>query len=248
MKYTVSSLIIALVLLLEIPLLAASKGTVFVTGANRGMGFEYAKQYKAKGYTVIATARKPETAEKLNALGVRVIQLDVTDPESVASMAQAVGDTPIDILINNAGYFDRADVTLDKIDFDTFARTMNINTMGPLRVTQALIDNVLSSNEKKVINMSSGLGSISNSNGRWYAYRSSKTALNQINKILSEEYKTKGAIFAVVHPGWVRTDMGGVNATYSPQESISSLINEIAKLTAKDSGRFFDLKGREIDW
>ena len=177
-----------------------------------------------------------------------VIQLDVTDSESVANMAKAVGDQPIDILVNNAGYFDRADITLDKIDFDTFERTLAINTTGPLRVIQALIDNVLKSDEKKVINMSSGLGSISNSNGRWYAYRSSKTALNQVNKILSEEFKSKGAIFVVVHPGWVRTDMGGANATYSPEESIASLITEIDKLTAKDTGRFFDLKGRAINW
>ena len=248
MKAKLIGLLLAILFIFEIPLNAATKGTVFVTGANRGMGFEYAKQYKAQGYKVIATARKPERAEKLNALGVTVIQLDVTSTESVANMAKVVGEQPIDILINNAGYFDRVDVTLDKIDFDTFARTININTMGPLRVTQALIGNVLKSNEKKVINMSSGLGSISNSTGRWYAYRSSKTALNQVNKIMSEEYKDKGAIFVVVHPGWVRTDMGGVNATYSPEESISSLISEIAKLEQSDNGSFFDLKGKEISW
>ncbi len=248
MKLSLAGLIAIVLVVVEVPMLAESKGTVFVTGANRGMGFEYAKQYKAKGYDVIATARKPDKAEKLNALGVTVLQLDVTSADSVANMAEAVGDRAIDILINNAGYFDRADVTLDKVDFDTFARTLDINTMGPLRVTQALIDNVLKSKEKKVISMSSGLGSISNSTGRWYAYRSSKSALNQVNKILSEEYKESGAIFVVVHPGWVRTDMGGVNATYSPQESISSLISEIAQLDADDNGRFFDLKGKEISW
>lgn len=248
MKNSLITLLLAVVFVFEMPLQAASKGTVFVTGANRGMGLEYAKQYQAKGYNVIATARNPASADVLNALGVTVLQLDVTDAESVANMAKAVGDQPIDILVNNAGYFDRADVTLDKLDFDTFERTLAINTTGPLRVIQALIDNVLKSSEKKVVNMSSGLGSIANSNGRWYSYRSSKTALNQVNKILSEEFKSQGATFVVVHPGWVRTDMGGANATYSPQESITSLIAEIEKLTPKDTGRFFDLKGRKIDW
>ena len=248
MKTSFITFLLIVVFVIEFPLQAASKGTVFITGANRGMGLEYAKQYQAKGYKVIATARNPAAADALNALGVTVLQLDVTDTDSVSSMAQAVGEQPIDILVNNAGYFDRTDVTLDALDFDTFERTLAVNTTGPLRVIQALIDNVLGSTEKKVVNMSSGLGSIANSNGRWYGYRSSKTALNQANKILSEEFKDQGAIFVVVHPGWVRTDMGGANATYSPQESITSLITEIEKLTPQDTGRFFDLKGRTIDW
>jgi NAD(P)-dependent dehydrogenase (short-subunit alcohol dehydrogenase family) len=227
---------------------AADDATVLITGANRGIGLEYARQFKAKGYTVIGTARSPANAEALNKVADRVEQLDVADPASVAALAERLDGTAIDILINNAGMFDRADVTLDKVDFAVLERTLAVNTLGPLRVTQALMPNLRAGSRKTVIGMSSGLGSIENSNGRWYAYRSSKTALNQINKILSQEFKDQGFIFTVVHPGWVRTDMGGENATYTPQESVAGLVKVIEGLGPEDSGRFYDFQGETIPW
>lgn len=230
------------------PAHAAEGMTVVVTGANRGIGLEYARQFKAKGYTVIGTARSPSEAEDLKAVADRVEALDVADPASVAAFAERLRGTPVDILVNNAGIFPREDVTLDKVDFDAFERTLAVNTFGPLRVTQALLPNLRAGDRKTVVGMSSGLGSIERSNGRWYAYRSSKSALNQINKILSEEFREEGFIFTVVHPGWVRTDMGGENATYSPQESVAGLIAVIEGLGPEDNGRFYDFQGEPIPW
>lgn len=227
---------------------AADETTVVVTGANRGIGLEYARQFKAKGYTVIGTARSPEKATELAKIADRVEALDVADPASVAAFSARMDGVAVDILINNAGIFDREDVTLDKVDYDVLERTFAVNTLGPLRVTQALMPNLRAGDRKTVIGMSSGLGSIERSNGRWYAYRSSKTALNQINKILSEEFRDQGFVFTVLHPGWVQTDMGGANATYPVSESVAGLVSVIEGLGPEDNGKFYDLKGEPIPW
>ena len=222
--------------------------TVLITGANRGIGLEYARQFAARGYEVIGTARDPADARELSAVAQRVEQLDVTDAASVAALATRLEGVAIDILVNNAGIFPRGDVTIDKVDFGTMERTFAVNTFGPLRVVQALLPNLRKGERKTIVNMSSQLGSIGNSNGRWYAYRASKAALNQVNKVLSAELGPDGFICAVLHPGWVRTDMGGSNATYSPQESVRGLIGVIERLKPSDNGRFFDFKGESIPW
>ena len=222
--------------------------TVLITGANRGIGLEYAKQLSAKGYMVIGTARNPAEAEELEVVADRVEQLDVTDPASVAGLADRLDGVPIDILINNAGIFERDDVTIDKVDYDMMERTFAVNTLGPLRVTQALLPNLRAGQGKTIISMTSGLGSIEKSNGRWYAYRASKSALNQINKIWSVELASDGFLCVVLHPGWVQTDMGGPNATYTPEESVSGLVEVIEGLGPEDNGRFYDLKGESIPW
>jgi NAD(P)-dependent dehydrogenase (short-subunit alcohol dehydrogenase family) len=228
---------------------AAENGTtVLITGANRGIGLEYARQFSNKGYTVIGTARSPAKADELDVVADRVEPLDVADPASVAALAKRLEGVPIDILINNAGIFERQDVTIDTIDFEMLERTYAVNTLGPLRVTQALLPNLRAGKRKVVIGMSSQLGSIERSNGRWYAYRSSKSALNQINKILSEELGGEGFVFTVLHPGWVRTDMGGPSATYSPEESVGGLIKVIEGLGPEDNGRFYDFQGEPIPW
>ena len=229
-------------------LYANDKITVLITGANRGIGLEYAKQYIAKGYEVIGTARKPAKAENLKKLGATVVQLDVTDQESIDAMDKSLDGKSIDILINNAGYFDRADVSLDKVNISSMEHTFSINTLGPLRVIKALIDNLEDGDNKTVINMSSGLASIENSRGRWYGYRASKTALNQITKILSAEYKAKGFIYIVMNPGWVQTDMGGKNATYTVEQSVSGQIKVIDNLTKDDNGKFYNLEGKITPW
>jgi len=222
--------------------------TVLITGANRGIGLEYARQFSEQDYTVIGTARNPASAHELEVLADRVEQLDVTDPDSVAALAARLDGVPIDILINNAGIFERQDVSIDTVDYDMMERTFAVNTIGPLRVTQALLPNLRAGNGKTIVSMTSGLGSIQMSNGRWYAYRASKTALNQINKIWSVELGPEGFICTVLHPGWVSTDMGGPNATYTPEESVSGLIEVIEGLGPEDNGRFYDLKGEEIPW
>ena len=242
------NLFIILIIIGSSTLVASEKSTVLITGANRGLGFEFAKQFQARGYDVIATARNTAKAVELKALGVRVLQLDVANQKSVDKLASVLKDTPLDILINNAGYFNRVDTSLDKVNFDILELTYAVNTLGPLRVTQALIGNLELGKSKTVISISSGLSSITNSKGQWYAYRSSKTALNQINKIMSEEFKNKGFIFTVLSPGWVKTDMGGPNANYTPQESIEGMLKVIDGLTTEDSGKFYDLKGKAVAW
>jgi len=228
--------------------LADGGPTVLITGANRGIGLEYARQLSDRGYTVIGTARDTASADELEVLADRVEQLDVTDPESVADLATRLKGVPIDILINNAGIFERGDVTIDTVDYDMMERTFAVNTLGPLRVTQALLPNLRAGKRKMIISMSSGLGSIDRSNGRWYAYRASKTALNQFNKIWSVELGPEGFICTVLHPGWVQTDMGGPDATYTPDESVSGLVEVIEGLGPDDNGRFYDFKGESIPW
>jgi len=227
---------------------AASGPAVLITGANRGIGLEYARQFAAKGYRVIGTARDPGDAKELSDVASRVEQLDVTDAASVAALARRLSGVPIDILVNNAGVFDRRDVTIDKVDFAMMEQTLAVNTLGPLRVTQALLPNLRAGKGRTIVSMSSQLGSIEGSNGRWYAYRTSKAGLNQINKTLSAELASEGFTCVVLHPGWVRTDMGGANATYAPEESVSGLVAVIEKLTPADNGRFFDFKGNRIPW
>jgi len=227
---------------------AATPATVLITGANRGIGLEYARQFTAKGYKVIGTVRDPADAKELSAVVDRVELLDVTDAKSVAAFAQRLDGVAIDILVNNAGVFDRVDVTVDRVDFEMMERTLAVNTLGPLRVTKALLPNLRAGKRRTIVNMSSQLGSITDSNGRWYAYRASKAALNQVTKILSVELAPDGFIFVALHPGWVRTDMGGAGATYSPQESVAGLVAVIEKLGPADNGRFYDFKGTLIPW
>jgi NAD(P)-dependent dehydrogenase (short-subunit alcohol dehydrogenase family) len=227
---------------------ATTPATVLITGANRGIGLEYARQFAARGYTVIGTVRDPADAKELSAVADRVEQLDVADAASVAALAQRLKGVPIDILVNNAGMFDRRDVTVDKVDFEMMEQTLAVNALGPLRVTQALMPNLRAGKRRTIVNMSSELGSIGQSSGRWYAYRTSKAALNQITKTLGAELASEGFISVALHPGWVRTDMGGAAATYSPQESVAGLVSVIEKLGPADNGRFYDFKGTAIPW
>jgi NAD(P)-dependent dehydrogenase (short-subunit alcohol dehydrogenase family) len=227
---------------------AATPPTVLITGANRGIGLEAARQFAAKGYKVIGTARDPADAKDLSAVADRVEPLDVTDAASVAALANRLQGVPIDILVNNAGVFDRKDVTIDKVDFAMMEQTLAVNTMGPLRVTQALLPNLRAGKRRTIVSISSQLGSIEKSDGRWYAYRASKAALNQINKTLSVELAPEGFTCVVLHPGWVRTDLGGEGATYSPQESVAGLIAVIDRLGPADNGRFYDFKGAPVPW
>ena len=227
---------------------AAETATVLITGANRGIGLEYARQFEAKGYTVIGTARQPDEATELKALGVRVEALDVTDAASVAALAKRLDGVPIDVLINNAGIGDRDDTDVLATDFATFERTLAVNTIGPLRVTQALLPNLRAGTRKHIVNMSSRLGSIALNNGKFPAYRASKAALNQVSRSLSIDLGKQGFVVVAVHPGWVRTDMGGAEAPLLPDESVRGLLALIERLAASDNGRFYDYLGAEIPW
>ena len=225
----------------------ASKGTVLVTGANRGLGLEFARQYAADGWTVIGTARRPAGADQLRELGVELMQLDVTDQAGIAALAEALGDRPIDMLINNAGIFPRVG-DIDEVDAGAYSRTLMVNTLGPVLVTQALMPNLRASSMKRVINITSRLASIELNSGNYYGYRESKAALNMFTKTLAAELGPEGFICLALHPGWVRTDMGGQNANLSPEESVSSMRKVIDGLTPGDNGAYRGYSGDVVPW
>ncbi|MEJ2385083.1 MAG: SDR family oxidoreductase [Xanthomonadales bacterium] len=222
--------------------------TVLITGANRGLGLEFARQYAADGWTVIATARNPERADELKALPVEIAELDVADPASIDALANSLEGRPIDLLINNAGIFPRVG-SIEEIDFDDYNRTLVVNTVGPVRVTRALLPNLRASERKTVVNITSRLGSIAlTDNGVFYGYRESKAALNMFTKILANELKPEGFTCLTIHPGWVQTDMGGENANLTPAESISGMRAVIAARGPADTGTYWSYSGEKVPW
>ncbi len=225
-----------------------AKGTtVLITGANRGLGLEFARQYAADGWTVIGTARSPDRADELKALDVEILKLDVTDEASIAALARSLDGRPVDMLINNAGIFPRVG-EIDKVDSGDYTRTLMVNTLGPVLVTQALMPNLRSSDMKRVINITSQLASIENNSGNYYGYRESKAALNMFTNTLARELGDEGFICLALHPGWVRTDMGGPSATLSPEESVTGMRTVIDGLTAADNGVYRSYTGDIVPW
>lgn len=223
--------------------------TVVVTGANRGIGLAYAKLLTEAGATVIGTARRPDEATELAATGARVMQLDVTDESSVAAFVESLGDQPIDILVNNAGVLIRME-DKRKPDLEAVRTTLDVNLLGPMRVTYGLLDNVLASDKPRIVNISSSLGSIGNNeDGTFLGYRESKAGLNMFTRSLAAEYEDDKLIAIAVHPGWVRTDMGGPEAAVSPEGSVLGMLRLIDRLRLKDSGFYFNgLDGKRLPW
>ena len=222
--------------------------TFVVTAANRGLGLEFARQIAGRGDRVIATARKPEQAHELNELGVRVEPLDVTDDDSVAGFAAALDGESVDVLINNAGYGVRSR-PLEQVDFGEMQYFFDVNTLGPLRLTRALLPSLRAGGDRKVVNITSRMGSIEdNSSGKAYEYRASKAALNMATKSLAIDYEDDGFVCVVLHPGWVQTDMGGAGAPVKPEDSISGMLRVIDRLSPDDNGDFLDFTGESIPW
>ena len=222
--------------------------TFLVTGANRGIGLELARQLAARGERVIATARDPEKARELRQLDTRVEALDVADEASVRAFAGRLEGQPVDVLVNNAGVgVGRGE--LGALDMDELRRCFEVNTLGALRVTQALLENVRAGERKVVANVTSKMGSIAdNTSGGSYAYRASKCALNMVTKSLSVDLARDGVTCVVLHPGWVKTDMGGSSAPLSVEESARGLLEVIDGLTPEKTGEFFDYSGETIPW
>jgi len=222
--------------------------TVVITGANRGLGLELARQLHAAGATVIGTARKPDAADDLRELGVRIERLDVADAESVAAFAEALGDLKVDILMNNAGIMLQRTLPIG-VDLESMERVLAVNTIGPLRVSQALMPALRRGEGKMIMNMSSGLGSITNNTNGFFAdYRASKAALNMISRSQAAELEPEGFLVVSMSPGWVRTDMGGEEADLSPAESVEGILRTLAGLDVSQSGGCFNHDGSEIPW
>jgi len=230
--------------------------SVLITGANRGLGLEFAKQYGNDGWRVFACCRYPDRAEELTGLArasdgrLSLHPLDVSREPTISVLAEGLRGKAIDVLLNNAGiYGDENHDDFGKIDYERWAETFRVNVMGAMKVTEAFIDNVASSEKKVLAFMSSLMGSISdNGSGGSYLYRSSKAALNAIVKSLSIDLKDRGVKTVVLHPGWVRTEMGGENAPLLPPESIAGMRRVLDGLEAKDSGRFLSYAGAELPW
>ncbi|QTD55816.1 SDR family oxidoreductase [Parasphingorhabdus cellanae] len=220
-------------------------GTVLITGANRGIGLEMAKQYADNGWDVIGTAREPNKAEELNAIAnAKTMQLDAADDASVANFTSEIGDQPIDLYINNAGIYGP-----QEFDRDGWLELLNVNVVAPVKLANALKDNVAKSDGKKMVVISSQVGSIAeNESGDMMYYRTSKAAVNQAWKSLSNQWKDDGLTLTMMHPGWVQTDMGGPNADLTPQESVSGMRQVIENLDHSQTGAFHDYSGREIPW
>lgn len=223
--------------------------TVLVTGANRGLGLEFAKQLSAGGAEVFGTARKPEEASDLAKTGAQVVALDVTDEDSVASLAKRFAERPLDLLINNAGISSRAARKEGEIQFDKLAQVLDVNLLGPMRVSHALLPALERGEGKRIVNISSRLGSIElNAGGGFTGYRESKAGLNMFSRSLARELAPKGIHCLALSPGWVRTDMGGTDAPLSPEESIRGMLEVIAELDAESSGEYRQWDGETLPW
>ena len=222
--------------------------TIMITGASRGLGLEFARQFYSEECRVIATCRNPKKANELNSIGdIDVHSLDVTDDKSVANLADKLRGENIDILINNAGVIGQRD-GFGRLDYDIWAETMDTNVFGPMRVAEAFRDNVMNSEKKQMIFITSRMGSIAEAVPNAYVYRSSKAALNMAVKCLSAELGEQGLIAVLFHPGHVQTDMGGQAAPVMPHTSIEGMKNQIVALTRDDNGRFLSYDGHQIPW
>ena len=227
---------------------------VLVTGANRGLGLEFARQYAAEGWRVFAACRSPDEAAELRKLEtdsggrVRVLPMDVVDITSVKAAAGVIGKEPIDLLLNNAGVMGPRE-RLGDLDYAAWARVLDANTLGPMRVVEAFLANVARSSQKKIVTITSGMGSLAdNTSGGSYAYRSSKAAVNMVVRSLALDLAPRGITCIVMNPGWVRTDMGGPRGTIAPIESIKAMRSVIAHLRPDDSGKFLNYTGEPYPW
>ena len=223
--------------------------TVLITGAGRGLGLEFAKQYAADGWRVIATVRDPKKAGALQGLGtaVEVRRLDVRDFKATAELGRELAREAIDVAIANAGVSPGHRVSIAEVEEDAWLETFAVNSVAPMALAGALLPALKRGEQKKLVAITSRMGSIAeNTVGGSYPYRASKAALNAAWHSLANDHRE--VIAVVLHPGWVRTDMGGSGAPVGPKESIAGMRHVIAKLGQSDSGRFFDFEGKELPW
>jgi NAD(P)-dependent dehydrogenase (short-subunit alcohol dehydrogenase family) len=228
--------------------------TVVITGSNRGIGLALANLYARRGQTVVACCRVPSNASDLQALAkthdVVVRPLDVGDDASVASLATALADTPVDVLINNAGVsggpLERQTAT--QMDFAAWADAFNVNSIGPVRVLQALLPALKRAKQPKVMSVTSQLGAISLDLALAYGYSASKAALNKFMRLAAPELARDGIAVGVIHPGWVKTDMGGPGAHITSTESATGIANVIDQLSLENTGGFWKWNGSRHEW
>lgn len=252
--------------------------TVLITGSNRGIGLEFARQYAARGWNVIATTRRPDEARDLRALAaslpnVVIERLDITSDSDVAALAAKYRGRPIDLLINNAALLEKLDrQLLGKLDYELFSRSFAINAIGPMRVTEALLDNVAASGQKKIVALGSAAGSngLLNPPANLYPYRSSKAALNLLMHNLALDVAKRGVLVGLINPGLVDTRgvlklkpgdeppeefaalmpliRSGRMKLITPEESVTAMVRLIDGLTPAQSGTFLNYDGQTLPW
>ncbi|CAG0960908.1 C-factor [Methylophilaceae bacterium] len=227
--------------------------TLLITGANRGIGLEFVRQYAEAGWQVIACCRWPDDAKALHAIAdgtddqVEIHPLDVSDFAEIDALALLLQGRQIDLLINNAGVYPHGD--FGGTDYEAWAEAFHINTMAPMKMAEAFAGHVASSGLKKIVTLSSKMGRLDdNTSGGSYIYRSTKTAVNMVMKSLAIDLKPMGIAVAALHPGWVQTEMGGPNALIDTQQSVAGLRQVIEQLTLENSGRFVAYDGKVIPW
>lgn len=226
--------------------------TVVITGANRGIGLALTALFLQQDKQVIATSRDLNNIDQLQALpyqdSLTIMALEVTNEASITAFKTRLADTKIDILINNAGIMGGDKQSSEEMDNDAWLTTFSVNTLAPFQLSTALKNNLHSSSNPRIISISSLMGSLQGQGTGSFAYRTSKTALNKVMQLLALEYKALGITVCPVHPGWVKTDMGGQEADITVEQSTTGLVNLINNLTLEHTGRFWQWDGQELDW
>jgi NAD(P)-dependent dehydrogenase (short-subunit alcohol dehydrogenase family) len=226
---------------------------VLITGASRGIGFELTRQYAEGGDHVFALCRSPQTAGKLKELAMRasgrvsVLPMDVADENSIKAATRTVGDQPIDILINNAGIRGGNDQSLEATGTEDWIEAFKVMTIGPFRVVQAFLTNLRAAENPKIVTLTSQIAATTWPSGGFYSYASAKAAVNRVMLGVARDLKDQ-VIVALIHPGWVKTDMGGPDADITPKESASGICKVIASLSRTDSGKFYKWNGDIHPW
>lgn len=229
--------------------------TLFLTGANRGIGLAIVKEALNRDYHIFAGCRQPQKAAELQVLATKnpdrviPIAIDVTDSDSIEDAREAMQSHAdgIDLLINNAGVFPHGE-RIENLSPETMLHTFHVNAVGPMIVVQKFLPLLKASRQAKILNITSQLGSLSLNMGRYYSYNSSKAALNMLTRTLASELRPVGILAVVVHPGWVQTDMGGAAAPLRPSESAHGIMTLAQRLTLADTGEFFTWDGRNHPW
>ena len=230
--------------------------TTLITGANRGIGLEFSRQLAEDGWCVLACSRDLEKSDALNKLAaeyperITLYALDVTDHGQIEKLSQILANKPIDLLINNAGVFpDINDRSFGQTDYDSWAHAFLVNTMAPLKMAEEFIAQITQSSRKTIVTITSKMGSVAdNGRGGSYIYRSSKSAVNMVIKSIAIDLESNDIISVLLHPGWVRTDMGGPSGLISVEQSVSGMLSVIREVTSADSGKFIAYDGQIIPW
>lgn len=217
--------------------------TILIAGATRGIGLQFARSYAADGSTVIGTARRSGDAAALSGTGAEVRDLDIADSASIDALAATLAGRPLDLLIVNAGIYGG-----DTLDPGTWLDVLKTNTIGPTLLLDALKPNLAAGEGKRAIAITSEMGSIADASSGHVPYRTSKTALNMAWKCLAQVLAKDGITAAVIHPGWVKTDMGGPNASITADKSVAGMRRAIDALAPAQSGQFLSWDGRAIPW